>query len=120
MKREDLLKEMKSIIGNRDPIEFFGKMVDMFDLLFNQIDQLKSELIAVRVNSALAIQWEPKLASDMLSSQVEILRQDRDVYFNEISALKQAFAEDQVTQNYRDFVNFWQETLGLHPFLNYK
>jgi len=120
MKREDLLKEMKSIIGNRDPIEFFGKMVEMFDLLFDQIDQLRSDLIAVRVNSALSIQWEPKLASDMLSSQVEILREDKETYFNEISALKKAFAEDKVTQNYPDFVNFWQETLGWHPFLNYK
>ena len=120
MKREDVLKEMKEMVGKKDPIEFFGKMVDMFGLLFDQIDHLRSDLIAVRVNSALAIQWEPKLASDMLSAQVDILRGDKETYFNELSALKKAFAEDKVTQSYQQFIAFWQETLGWHPFLNYK
>jgi hypothetical protein len=120
MKREDVLKEMKIMIGNRDPIEFFGKMVEMFGLMFDQIDQLKSDLIAVRFNSALAIQWEPKLASDMLAGQVEVLREDKETYFNELSSLKKAFAEDKVTQSYAEFVAFWLETLGWHPFLNYK
>lgn len=120
MKREDLLKEMKAMVGNKDPIEFFSKMVDMFSLLFDRVDQLNSDLIAVRINSALAIQWEPKLASDMLAAQVDVLREDKETYFHELSSLKKAFAEDKVTQSYSDFCNFWQETLGFHPFLNYK
>lgn len=120
MKREDLLKEMKESVGVKEPVEFFTKMVDVFGLLFDRIDQLTSDLIAVRINSGLAIQWEPKVASDLLSAQVEILRQDKETYFNEISALKKAFAEDQVTQSYQSFVKFWQEVLGWHPFLNYK
>lgn len=120
MKRENLIKEMKDMVGKKDPIEFFGKMVDVFDMMFDRIDYLQRELLAVRINSALAIQWEPKLASDMLTSQVEVLRQDKETYFNEISALKKAFQEDKVTQSYKDFVNFWQETLGWHPFLNYR
>jgi hypothetical protein len=120
MKREELMKEMKEMIGKKDPVEFFGKMVDAFDMLFDQIDYLKGEMLAVRLNSALAIRWEPKLASDMLVAQVDVLRADKETYFNEISALKKAFQEDKVTQNYADFVAFWQETLGWHPFLNYK
>lgn len=120
MKREELLKEMKEMVGNKEPIEFFNKMVDVFEVLFDQLDHLKQEALSLKMNSALAIQWEPKLASDLLRAQVEILREDKETYFNEISALKKAFAEDRVTQSYRDFVNFWQETLGWHPFLNYK
>ena len=120
MKREDLLKEMKETIGTKDPIEFFAKMVDVFGLLFDRIDRLDQELLCVRINSSLAIEWEPKLASDMLAEQVNVLRRDKDTYFSELTALKQAFAEDKVTQNYRDFCQFWIDTLGWHPFLNYK
>jgi hypothetical protein len=120
MKREDVLKDMRDMVGKKDPVEFFAKMVDMFGLLFDQVDLLKQELLSVRINSALAIQWEPKLAADMLTAQVDILREDKETYFNEISALKKAFGEDKVTQSYQGFVNFWQETLGWHPFLNYK
>jgi hypothetical protein len=100
MKREDVLKEMKEAVGTKEPIAFFEKMVDVFDLLFSRIDQLESQLNRVKTQSALAIQWEPKVASDMLAKQVEVLRQDKDTYFNEINALKKAFAEDRITQNY--------------------
>jgi hypothetical protein len=120
MNRQDLLKEMRESIGTKDPIEFFSKLTDALGLLFDQIDRLKHDLMSVQINSALAIQWEPKLASDLLSAQVENLRGDKETYFNEISALKKAFAEDVVTQSYQDFVKFWQETLGWHPFLYYK
>jgi hypothetical protein len=120
MKREDLLKQMREAVGTKDPIEFFSQMVDAFWMLFDQIDLIKSELISVRFNSALAIQWEPKLASDMLAEQVNILRQDKETYFAELTALKKAFAEDKVTQSYQEFCKFWQDTLGWHPFLNYK
>jgi len=118
MKREDVLKEMKESVGTKDPIEFFAKMVDVFNLLFDKIDNLEKSLKRVKTQSALAIQWEPKVASDMLAKQVQVLRQDKDTYATEIETLKKAFAEDVVTRNYEDFCNFWVDTLGWHPFLD--
>jgi hypothetical protein len=120
MNRADLLKDMKNMVGTRDPIEFFDKMVEMFGLLFDRIDQLQDDLHQVKVQSALAIKWEPRVASDMLAKQIEILRQDKETYFNELSSLKKAFVENVVTQNYDAFCNFWVEVLGWHPFLEYK
>lgn len=116
MKREDLLKEMKESVGTKDPIVFFEKLVGVFGLLFDRIDQLEANLKKIKVQSALSIQWEPKVASDLLAKQVDILRKDKGTYFNEINALKKAFAEDQVTQTYAEFCTFWQDTLGYHPF----
>lgn|ERR1700723_403280 len=113
MKRADLLKEMKESIGTKDPIVFFEKMTDMFGLLFDHIDRLET-------HSALAIEWEPRVAADMLAKQIDVLRQDKDTYFVEITALKRAYAEDIITQNYNSFCVFWRETLGWHPFLDYR
>jgi hypothetical protein len=120
MKREDLLKEMKESIGIQDPIVFFGKMIDVFTLMFDKIDSLEKDLKQAKLQSALAIQWEPKLAADMIAKQIEILRQDKDTYFNEISFLKEAYAAGIVTQSYKEFVEFWDNVLGYHPFLDYK
>ena len=122
MNRDDLLKEMRDSIGTQAPIVFFEKMVDVMSLLFNRIDDLEKDLKETRMNAALAIQWEPKVASAMLSDQINVLRKDKDkdTYFEEITRLKKAFVEDRVTQNYQDFCAFWQEVLGWHPFLNYK
>jgi hypothetical protein len=119
MKREDLLKEMKSSIGVKEPVEFFSKMVDVFGLMFDRLDLLERENQQLKIQTALSIEWEPKLASTMLAKQVEILRKDKELFFEEISALKKAFAEDLVTQNYIGFCNFWTRTLGWHPFLDY-
>lgn len=120
MKREDLLKEMRECVGTQEPVHFFGKMVDVFDMLFDRIDELEVEVKKANMQSALAIQWEPKMASTMLTTMIEDLRQDKETYFEEISQLKKAFVEDKVTQNYNDFCSFWEETLGWHPFLDYK
>lgn len=119
MKHQDLLLEMKNAIGTKDPIVFFNQMIDAFGLLFNKIDGLESELRRVKINSALAIKWEPKIALDMLAKQVEALRGDKDNYFQELTALKIAFAENKITQSYDQFCQFWLETLGWHPFLDY-
>lgn len=119
VKREDLLKEMKESIGTKDPLVFFDKMVDVLNLLFNRIDQLDSSNHRLQTYAALAIKWEPKVASGMLSQQIDILRQDKDTYFTELSAFKKAYAENIVTQNYPDFCRFWLDTLGWHPFLDY-
>lgn len=118
MKREAILKEMKEAVGTKEPIEYFAKLTDVLSLLFDEIDRLNSKVSRVQTQSALAINWEPKVASDLLAKQVDILRQDKDTYFNEIDALKKAFAEDKITQSYNDFCLFWQETLGWHPFLD--
>jgi hypothetical protein len=120
MKRENLLAEMKQSIGTQEPIFFFEKMVDVFSLLFDRIDELQIEAKKTSLKAALAIQWEPKLASTMLSLMIDDLREDKETYFDEISQLKKAYVEDRVTQNYNDFCAFWEETLGWHPFLEYK
>ena len=119
MDRKTLLKDMKDSVGTQDPIVFFAKMVDVFDLLFDRIDELEDEVKEANLKAALAIQWEPKLASSMISKMIDDLRHDKETYQNEISLLKKAFVEDKVTQNYNEFCQFWQETLGWHPFLDY-
>lgn len=120
MKRDDVLKEMKDLVGRKEPIEFFSKMVDVFTLMFDHIDNLEKQVRQAKNHSALAIQWEPKVAANMLSEQIAVLKQDSDTYFAELSVLKKAYAEDVVTRNYFDFCRFWQDTLGYHPFLDYK
>ena len=120
MKREDVLKEMRECIGTQDPVVFFDKMVDVFDLLFNQIDQLKFEVNKANVKATLAIKWEPRVASQMLADVIQDLRQNRDTYSEQLSKLKKAYAENIVTQNYDSFCNFWEDILGYHPFLEYK
>jgi len=120
MSHKDLLKEMRDSVGTKDPVEFFDKMVSVFDAMFDKLDSLEKDMIKVKTNSALAIQWDPKVASDMLTKQIYILRKDKATYANEIHVLKDAFTEDRVTQNYADFCAFWVSCLGWHPFLDYE
>ena len=119
MKREELLDEMRNGIGIQEPIHFFEKMVNVFELLFDKLDDLEVELKKANLKATLAIKWEPKMAAAMLTTMINEMRQDKETYFNEISALKKACLEDKVTQNYTDFCTFWEETLGWHPFLDY-
>lgn len=116
---ELLLKEMKDSVGTQDPIVFFSNLVKVLELLFVRADSLEKTLKQVALQSSLAIQWDPKLASDMLSNIIQNLREDKETYVEELSQLKKAFIEDKVTQNYQDFCAFWQEVLGYHPFLDY-
>ena len=55
----------------------------------------------------------------MLIKEIEVLRNDKITYAEEISALKKAYAEGQVVQSYDTFCQFWVDTLGWHPFLEY-
>jgi len=119
MNRKDLIQEMKDSVGVKDPIVFFTKMTDLFDLLFDKIENLESENNSIRTLAALAIEWEPKLASNMLIGQINIMRADKQLYHNQISAFKEAYSENKVTKDYVTFVNFWTEILGWHPFLTY-
>ncbi len=120
MNREALLKEMRSSIGTQAPVVFFEKMTDLLGALFDRIDGLEDTVNQLKTRSALAIQWEPTVASDMLIKQIATLKQaDRELYSSEIMALQKAYADDVVTQEYADFCKFWQDTLGYHPFLDY-
>lgn len=120
MKKEDLLSDMRKSIGTQDPIVFFEKMVDAFDLLFNQIDQLKYDVNQANIKATLAIKWEPRVALQMLADIITDLRKDKDTYSESLSELKKAYSENIVTQNYDTFCSFWEDTLGYHPFLKYK
>jgi chromosome condensin MukBEF ATPase and DNA-binding subunit MukB len=120
MDRKALLKEMKDSVGTQDPIVFFAKMVDVFNLLFDRLEELEQNVAETKVNAALAIHWEPKVARSMITEQINILRENKETYVEEISSLKKAFIEDRVTQNYTEFCVFWESTLGFHPFLDYR
>lgn len=118
MKRQELLKQMKESIGTKEPIEFFDNMVEVFNILLDKIDSLESNLNRVKTHSALAIQWEPRVANDMLVKQIAILREDKESYHDELTKLKKASVENIVTLDYNTFCNFWMDTLGWHPFLD--
>lgn len=124
MNRNDILKEMKESVGTKDPIVFFAKFADLFNLLFDKIEKLEDDLRDVKTRTALSIQWDPKVAMDMLTDMVDELREEGDadgnIFQAEIDALKKAVKEGRVTQHYSTFCEFWLETLGWHPFLPYK
>jgi hypothetical protein len=120
MDKKQILDEMKTMIGNKDPILFFEKMTSLFEALSNQMDSLEKSLDKVKTNSALAIAWDPKVANDLLSHQIDVLRADKELYHEQLSEVKKAYVQGIVTQDYNTFVNFWLDTLGYHPFLNYK
>ena len=119
MSHKDLLQEMRDSVGTKDPVVFFEKMVSVFEAMFDKLDSLEADMERVKTNSALAIQWEPKVASEMIIKQTDVLRQDKDTYHAEISALKAAYAAGTVVLTYDRFCNFWLDTLGWHPFLDY-
>ena len=120
----DLIDKMDQTIGVKEPIEYFKLLTQSISTLLQQnvlqleqIKKLRIELDRVKTQSALSIQWEPKVAANMMANQIDILRNDKDTYFQELEAFKKAYTEDRVTQNYHDFVTFWVTTLGWHPFL---
>jgi hypothetical protein len=57
----------------------------------------------------------------MIAKEINNLRAlDKETYASEIAQLKQAYSEDKVTQSYPEFCQFWENTLGWHPFIDYK
>lgn len=120
MDRQILLKEMEKCIGIQEPLVYFEKMTKLFAVMFDHIEALEKQISQLKNRTALAIQWEPKVASDMLSKEIAALKKaGKDIYAQEIAALQVAYAEDRITQEYADFCKFWQDTLGYHPFLDY-
>jgi hypothetical protein len=119
-----ILEEMKEMVGKKEPILFFSKMVDVFSLLFDKIDNLEKEVkknnnLVTKSDSlkkALSISWDPLIAGMLLVEEVEKLKNYKDLYKDEISAFKNAYNLNIVTQDYDSFVKFWKETIGEHPF----
>ena len=121
MNRNDLLNSMKQSIGSQEPIVFFDKMVDALNLLFNRIDDLESQIKDANLKVALAIHWEPKLASSLLSKMIDRMRkEDKETYAEQIVQLKKAFVDDKITHSYLSFCQFWEEVLGYHAFMSYE
>jgi len=122
---QTIIDEMNAAVGIKEPVEYFKSLTVAFEILFDllkvqekHMQNMSAELNRVKMQSALAIQWEPKVASNMMSKQIDVLRADKETYFQELDAFKKAYTEDRVTQNYHDFCKFWSETLGFHPFLD--
>ena len=121
MTSKNIFQEMRDMIGIQQPIEYFRKLTDVLQSLSEQVAKLSVDMERLKTNTALAIQWEPKVASNMLAEEIKKLREaDKEMYAAEISLLQQAYAGYRITQEYADFCNFWQATLGYHPFLEYK
>lgn len=118
--RDQLLKDMESSVGTKDPLVYFRDMALLFKCLFEEHDALAQENEMLRTMVALAIKWEPAVARGMLDTRIALLRENKDVFHVEISAFKKARMEDSVTQNYENFCKFWEDTLGYHPFIEYK
>ena len=121
---QSIIDEMNNAVGTKEPIEYFKSLTVAFEIMFDllqtqekHMQDMRAELNRIKLQSALAIQWEPKVASNMMSKQIDVLRADKDTYFQELDAFKKAYTEDRVTQNSHDFCKFWSETLGFHPFL---
>jgi hypothetical protein len=117
MNHKKLLEEMKESIGTRDPVIYFDKLTDLLSSLFQKLEKNEVELKRSKYLLSLAINWDAKIASAYIAYQINELRENKDIYFNEISLFKEAYTKDLVTQNSKDFCDFWQSVLGWHPFL---
>jgi len=124
MNREDLLAEMKEVIGTQSPRVFFDKMVDVLGLLFDKLDHLEKQLKNVKQYSALGINWDSgdtdkyKVA---FKKEIEFLRKNgklpdgSNIYSIEIEKLEEAYNLEYMC--YNDFCRIWKGILGYHPFL---
>lgn len=121
MNKDALIKEMKDCIENKTPVDFFNKLTDVLGHLCSQVESLKSEVARARVTSALAIKWDSRFALAIIEDQIDFLR-DADALFHkpQIDELKKAYKEDLVTQSYDTFCAFWQDVVGVHPFMHYE
>lgn len=124
MNPKDVIKNMKESIGTKDPEVFFSHMTDMFVLLFDRLDSVQTELRRVQLNSTMAIQWDPRLALNMIDDEIHHMRttgkdplQGGNIYEDEIRILQTVYMNAPSLNNYSSFCKFWQDTLGYHPFL---
>lgn len=120
--KDYFLNKMRASVGTQDPTLFFKDMVEVFSLLFDKLDSVENTLKKVKLNSAMAIQWDPAIASKMIVDEIEFLRKEgnllgTNMYDIEIKHLKEAYMGTQQVASYSNFVHFWKEELGYHPFL---
>jgi len=121
MSKSVLIKEMKDCIAEKTPVEFFDKLTDVLEHLCNKIEKLESEVAKARITGALAIKWDSTFALAIIEDQIEFFRNSDPVFHKDkIDELKRAYKEDVVTQNYETFVSFWQDVVGVHPFMHYE
>lgn len=112
---------MKDCIAEKTPVEFFDKLTDVLEHLCNKIEKLESEVAKARITGALAIKWDSTFALAIIEDQIEFFRNSDPVFHKDkIDELKRAYKEDVVTQNYETFVSFWQDVVGVHPFMHYE
>lgn len=124
MNKTDLLKEMKESIGTKDPEVFFTKMTDVFSLLFDELQSLNEELTRVKLNSAMAIHWDERIALKMIDDEIQHMRLTGkdpllggNIYQDEINAFQMTYMGSDTVKSYTTFCKYWQEILGYHPFL---
>lgn len=123
MNRVDLLKEMKESVGAKEPTVFFGKMVDVLNMLFDKVDSLEKSIQKTQVNTVMLMKWDQSVVAKMISEELAFLRSNgkqvdgTNMYQQELDALSQAYMFGQHTQDYSSFVTFWKDLLGYHPFL---
>lgn len=123
--RHKLLEEMKELVGKKEPVLFFKSMIDVFEIIFDKLESIEEKLNRPQVSTsnekanliaALSIKWDPKIALLLLAQEIEKFRENKTLYHTEISAFKDAYAQNIVTQDYDSFVTFWQNIVGEHPF----
>lgn len=121
MNKSALIKEMKDCISNKTPIEFFDKLTDVLNHLCDKIEKLEAEVAKSRLTSVLAIKWDSRFALAMIEDQISFYRNnDANFHKDKIDELKRAYKEDIVTQDYDAFCSFWQDVVGVHPFMHYE
>lgn len=127
--RSALIKTMNDSIDTKDPIEFFKNLTMLLNEVCNKLDKLAVEVKQCKVHAALSIDWDPKLATDLIGKKLASLRssEDKDLYAPQID-VKRAYQIDELKRAYKyssfndakSFVEFWTKTLGHHPFLDYE
>ena len=121
MNKSALIKDMKDCIENKTPVEFFDKLTDLLNYLCTKIEKLEAEVARARITGALAIKWDSTFALAIIEDQIEFFRNNNPAFHKDkIDQLKQAYKDDVVTQGYESFVTFWQDVVGVHPFMHYE
>lgn len=125
MNRLDLIKEMKDSVGTQNPEVYFQKMTELFNLLFDKMDELTNQMNRVQLNSTMAIYWDERLALKMIDAEIKHMRMygkdpllGGNIYSDEIQVLQGVYKDSSVIKSYPDFCQFWQDILGYHPFLD--
>lgn len=121
MSKDILIKDLKDCIDNKTPVDYFNKLTDVLSYLCDKVEKLENEVSIARTVMALAIKWDSRIALSMIESEIKCLRKNNhDFYKPQIDELKKAYKEDIVTQSYETFCAFWQDVIGVHPFLDYE